>query len=39
MRVLNRSNITLHYITLHCMFITNCEGLFNFRHLENIQTF
>ena len=37
MRMLNKSNITLHL--LHCMFITNCNGLFNFRHLENIQTF
>ena len=33
MGVLNKS-----IITLHCMFITYCEGLFNFRHLENIQT-
>ena len=38
MRVLNKS-IIISIITLHCMFITNCEGLFNFRHLENIQTF
>ena len=34
MRVINKSNFALH-----CMFVANCDGLFKFLHIENIQTF